>query len=143
MVEALDQPGLDRITARAEDDRNRWGRLLGGERGNVATDGGEHGDLPRRQLRGQGWQVLICTARPTKLDGDVLAFYEAEVIQALPERGHKVRGVLWRPAAHESDHRHSRLLRPRRERPHRRRATEQRDEVAPCRVDHGLPSGTR
>jgi len=35
-----------------------------------------------------------------------------------------------------------RLLRARRERP-RRRAAEQRDEAAPCQVEHGLPSKPR
>ena len=37
---------------------------------------------------------------------------------------------LWK-AAHESDYRHCRLLRARRERPRRRRAAEKRDELAP------------
>src|SRR6266446_3908208 len=39
-------------------------------------------------------------------------------------------GINFRPAAEESDHWHRRLLRPRRERPRRCRAAEQRDEVA-------------
>jgi hypothetical protein len=34
----------------------------------------------------------------------------------------------------ETDHRHRRLLRVRRERPSRRRAAEQRDELAPLHV---------
>src|SRR5262249_52082156 len=38
-------------------------------------------------------------------------------------------------------HRHRRLLRPRRERPSRRRATEQRDELAPS--DHSITSSAR
>src|SRR5262245_11021800 len=80
------------------------------------------------------------TARPAKLDGDVLAFHEAEVVQALAERRGEVRGVLWRPAAHESDHWQPRLLRPCRERPRRRRAAEQRDEIAP---PHSITSSAR
>ena len=41
----------------------------------------------------------------------------------------------------KSDHRHRRLLRPRRERPCRRRAAEQRDELAPLSFDHLVGAG--
>ena len=41
----------------------------------------------------------------------------------------------------EPDHRHRRLLRPRRQRPCRRRAAEQRDELAP--PDHSITSSAR
>ena len=43
-------------------------------------------------------------------------------------------------AAEEADHRHRRLLRARRERPRCRRATEQRDELAP---PHSITSSAR
>ena len=42
--------------------------------------------------------------------------------------------------AEKPDHRHRRLLRPRRERPRRRRAAEQRDELAPL---HSITSSAR
>ena len=41
----------------------------------------------------------------------------------------------------EPDHRHRRLLRARRERPRRRRAAEQRDELAPLSFDHLVGAG--
>src|SRR6516165_6523349 len=62
-------------------------------------------------------------------DRDVLTLDKACVFQALTERGQELRGVAGRPGTHEPDHRHRRLLRARRERP-RRRAAEQRDELA-------------
>ena len=45
-----------------------------------------------------------------------------------------------RPAAEKPDHRHRRLLRARRERPRRRRAAEQRDELA---APHSITSSAR
>src|SRR6476469_2680855 len=49
------------------------------------------------------------------------------------------------PAAHKPADRHRGLLRPRRNRPRGRGATEQRDELAPPHVEHGVsppPPGT-
>jgi hypothetical protein len=56
------------------------------------------------------------------------------------KRSHKVRAFSRRAAVEKSDHRHRRLLRARRERPCRRRAAQQRDELAPSHVEHGAPS---
>src|SRR5262249_56688142 len=50
--------------------------------------------------------------------------------KALPERGHKVGPLGGGGGIEDSDHRHRRLLRARRERPRDRRAAEQRDELA-------------
>src|SRR5262249_44431829 len=51
------------------------------------------------------------------------------------------RVACWRSTAEEPDHRHPRLLRPRRERPRCRRAAEQRDKFAP--PDHSITSSAR
>src|SRR5262245_1365807 len=75
-----------------------------------------------------------------KLDYDVFAFDEPALAQAFTERGEHTLRVLRRPAAHESNHRHARLLSPRRHRP-RRRATEQRNEFAS--TDHSITSSAR
>src|SRR5690349_7111936 len=48
-------------------------------------------------------------------------------------------GVVERPAAHKTDHRHSRLLRARAERP-RRRSAQPRDESSPF---HSITSSAR
>jgi len=49
-VEARDQTQLDRVGARAEDNRNCRGRPLGCERGVGATDRGDGGDPAIDQL---------------------------------------------------------------------------------------------
>src|SRR5262249_23137123 len=59
-----------------------------------------------------------------------LAFGVANVLEALAEGPHRFYVALGRLRVEETDHWHRRLLRPRRERPGNRRATEQRDEVA-------------
>jgi hypothetical protein len=64
-------------------------------------------------------------------DRNVLPLDEACFLQALAERGCKLRRNGGRRAAQKSNHRHRRLLRPRRDRPRDRRAAEQRDELPP------------
>jgi hypothetical protein len=64
--------------------------------------------------------VLI--VRPAILNGDVFAFDESSVIQALPKWIDSICEAGSRGASEKSDHRHSRLLRTRRERPHGRAA---------------------
>ena len=76
------------------------------------------------------------TFRPAVFDRDVLALDEACFLQALAERDHEVRGVSERGVPEETNNRHRRLLRARRERPRSRRAAEQRDELAPLSFDH-------
>jgi hypothetical protein len=77
--------------------------------------------------------------RRAVFDHDVLALDEACFLQALAERGHQVSGICERGVPQETNNRHCRLLRTRRERP-RRRAAEQRDELAPSHVEHGASS---
>jgi hypothetical protein len=60
-----------------------------------------------------------------------LAFDVAVLIQAAAECGYQMRALIGRSRAEEPDHRHSWLLRARREGQCRRRAAEQRDEIAP------------
>jgi hypothetical protein len=55
---------------------------------------------------------------------------KACLVQALSKCGHEFLTVIERSAAQNSDHRQRRLLRVRRERPRRRRAAEERDELA-------------
>jgi hypothetical protein len=58
--------------------------------------------------------------------------------EALAEPGNK--GRIERSGIDEADHRHRRLLRPRRQRPSDRRAAEKRDELAP---PHSITSSAR
>jgi len=59
-----------------------------------------------------------------------LALYVARFAEALTKRGCMTCGTIKRSTADKADHQSRRLLRARRERPHRC-ATEQRDERAP------------
>ena len=72
----------------------------------------------------------ILILRPAVFDRYVLALDIAGLLQALAKSAQTVRACVRRCGVKEPDHRHRRLLRPRRERPRRRRAAEQRDELA-------------
>jgi hypothetical protein len=80
------------------------------------------------------WNPVILIIGPAILDSDVLALDESSLVQALPKRTNKVRGACRHCRAEKTDDRHSPLLRPRRERPSRRRAAEQRYELAASHV---------
>src|SRR6516165_4422811 len=74
-------------------------------------------------------QPVVLTDRPAVFDHHVLALDEAAFVQAPAERGESY-GIIGRSEAKKANHRHGRVLRARRERP-RRRAAEQRDDLAP------------
>ena len=78
------------------------------------------------QIGRHGWQSIVLTSRPTLLDNDVLALDKSRFFEALEERGDHCSSVtlLSNPITGIG------LLRARRERP-RRRAAEQRNELAP------------
>ena len=90
----------------------------------------DHGDPAANQFGRQRRQPTDLTLRPSVLDGHVLALDVADLIEALPKCSSNRCSLTGRPEVEEPDHRHRRLLRPRRERPRRRRAAEQRDELA-------------
>src|SRR5262245_50168431 len=78
--------------------------------------------------------------RPTEFNRVVLTLDKAGLTQAAPERFHKWYERSGRRAVEKSNHRHRRLLRPRRERPRRCRTAEKRDELAPF---HSITSSAR
>src|SRR5262249_23216765 len=71
-----------------------------------------------------------------------LAFGVANVLEALAEGPHRFYEALGRLRVEDTDHWHRLLLRARRQRPRRRGATEQSDELAPfhCPVPPVLPN---
>src|SRR5262249_20704911 len=81
-----------------------------------------HSNLATNQVGRQRRQLVVLTLCPAIFDRHVLALDIASFFQALAERAHKVREQIRRSAVEESDHRHRRLLRARRERPCSRRA---------------------
>src|SRR6476646_8579885 len=80
--------------------------------------------------------LIFCRA---VFDRDVLARNEARFLQALPEGGDEVRGVSERGLPEKTNNGQRRLLRTRRDRPRRRSAAEQRDELPPLHARHGAP----
>src|SRR5262249_19573020 len=83
---------------------------------------------------------IVVTVRPPALDRAVLAFDLPAFLQTLPECATKVRLRSGRSAMRITDHWNDRLLRTRHQRPSRRRAAEQRDELATL---HSITSSAR
>src|SRR5262245_11795470 len=79
--------------------------------------------------------------RPAKFDGNILALDVARLFQAAAKCSDERRPLIGRAAVQMADHRHRWLLRSRRDRPSRRRAAEQRDELAA--PDHSITSSAR
>ena len=80
-----------------------------------------YGDLTAYQVGSKLRQSIELTICPAIFDRDVAALDIASFAQALAERCHDVRIAVGRRAVQKPDHRHPRLLRPRRQRPGRGR----------------------
>src|SRR5215470_3644728 len=99
----------------------------------------DHRHLTAYQIGCEVGQYIVLVLRPAILDHDILALDVAGFANALPECGQIACTISKRRAAEESNHRHRRLLRARRERP-RGRAAKQRDELA---AFHSITSSAR
>ncbi len=137
-VEAADQPVHDRIAASPEYDRHRRGGGLGRERRIDIRDNDRHRQAD--QLGDQTRQAVQLIVGVAVFNRDVLAFVEPRRCEALTEARDHGRGRRKRRTAQKPDYRHSRLLRPRRQRPRSRRAAKQRDEFATL---HSMTSSAR
>src|SRR5262249_61815860 len=96
---------------------------------------------PANQFGREHWHSIDLTLGPAVFDRHVLALDIAALLEALAERAQVACRRVWRSAVKEPNHRHRGLLRARRERP-RRRAGQQRNEIASSYVEHG-PSLSR
>jgi hypothetical protein len=132
-VQTRHQSGFDWIAA-AEHDRYGRGGSLGRPRRWVAASRYEHVHPPGQEFGRYCGQLAVLAARPTKLNDYVLAFHQAALTQTPVEGSDHSHRILRRPAAHESDDGHRRLLPARRKRPSGRRPAEERDELAPLHV---------
>src|SRR5262245_31638947 len=129
-VETGDEAELNRVAAGYEDDRDRRSRRLGYNcRGDVMRS--DHRHLTAYQIGCEVGQSLDLVLRPAILDHDILALDVAGFTNPLPEGGQITCTIGKRRTAEETDHRHRRLLRARRERPRCCRAADERDELAP------------
>src|SRR5262245_47764049 len=139
LVETGDEAELNRVAAGYEDYRDRRSRRLGYNcRGDVMRS--DHRHRTTYQIGCEVGQSLDLVLRPAILDHDILALDVAAFTNPLPEGGQITCTIGKRRTAEETDHRHRRLLRPRRERPSRR-AAEQCDEVAAH--NHSITSSAR
>jgi hypothetical protein len=123
------RPTFDRVVTGREDDGDRGGRRLGGASRNSAPGSRNHRHTPGNQIGNKRRQAVDLTLRVAIFDRDVAAFDVADLAQAAPERLHQLHRVVRRSRLDESNHRHRRLLRARRERP-RGRAADERHQGA-------------
>jgi hypothetical protein len=85
-VEAGNEANFHRVLGGREDDRNRRGCPLGGERRRCAKRG-DHGDLTTHQIGCLLRQPIIVALRPAVFDRHILAFDVTGLLQTLAERG--------------------------------------------------------
>src|SRR5262249_8460555 len=137
---ARDKTTLDRVFGDAKNDWDCRGRSFGRERRERATRRRDHAHSAAYQISRQLRQPIGPAFRPAELNPHVLAFDVAFFIQTSTVCAQIRRSRSRRLKAEKADHRRCRLLRPRRERPSRRRAAEQRDERAPS---HSITSSAR
>ena len=120
--EAGDKTKLNRVTADAENDRDRRGCSFGRERTRHVANRGDHGYSPADQIGHQRRQAIVLALQPVVLDRHVLAFDVAGFFEAFAECVRITHVSIGRPSANDADHRHRRLLRLcRNERPRSRR----------------------
>src|SRR5262249_17001751 len=139
-VEAGDEPDLDRVAPDREYDGNRPCRSLGRAGRGRTTNSADHCCPTSEQFDCQCMQSIVLMVRPAIFARYIPTLDIAGFIQA-PLKGDQSRSVkLLRCGGKKPNHRHRRLLRPRRERPCAGCATEKRDELAPS---HSITSSAR
>src|SRR5262249_1921071 len=133
------RPSFTGSVPAAEDDWYRCGCRLGGDCREAVAD--DDRDLTANKIGRQFRQSIGLMLSPTELDGDVPALDVACFLETIAECSCKRCPRVSRRAVQVSDHRHRRLLRARRERPCRRSAAEQRDELAAVQLIelHSVP----
>src|SRR5262245_21150781 len=117
-----DKTKRDRVSAAAEDDRDRCGGRFGclnsSGRAGRRDNGGATADAASDERR----YATSTAAQPMVPNHHVLPIDEAGFVEALAERSEMARGSIGRPTADKADDRHRRLLRSRPDRPRHRRA---------------------
>ena len=138
------QTELDWIIASREEDRNGRGCRLRGEcHGGTATRNDHCYPTIANQIgdhRCQWIEIVLC---PAEFQRNVPTVDVSAIVQTIAKCSHLLLSLVEGHVADESDHRHRRLLRPRRERP-RGRAAEQRDELTSLHIrNHSITSSAR
>src|SRR5215468_1525629 len=139
MREAGDQAHSNRVHRQDENDWNRRCRLFHFD-GRVSTRD-NYIDFKAHELLRNLFEAFAAALCPAIFDRNIATFIPAEFAQPLHESGGPWFPGRWRGCTQKPDDGEStRLLRARRERPHRSRAAEQRDELA---AFHSITSSTR
>ena len=84
---------------------------------------------PTNQFGGHGWQSLCLIVGPAIFYRQVFTLNIAGFFETLTQSAHRLRQGFGRGGIEKSDHWHCRLLRPRHERPSRRRGSEKANEL--------------
>src|SRR5262249_11664373 len=143
-MEAGDVAERDRIGTGRKHDWDCCGRRPGGEDGRVAARSCEHRDLALKEFGHERRQAIVLTIRKAINNPNILALDITRFSQSGLKSCHHVGRPTARTALEETDHRHRRLLRVRRERPCSRSASEQRDEFAALHLrGHSITSSAR
>jgi len=122
-VEAGNETVFDRVARGGENDWNRRSRGFGCECRRDVPGRNDHRHLKADQVGRECRQSVNLASRPAVFDVDIAVLDITGFIQALAERGDVVRKLGGGLAVEKSDHRYPRLLRPRPERPRRKRGS--------------------
>src|SRR5262249_1138210 len=137
--EAGDKAEPDRVLGRDEDNGDRRGCRLGGQRRRTIC-GSYHRDPTGHQVAGHRREPISLVLGKAIEDHHGLAFDIAGILQALAKPAQTVRERVRGSGMKKPDDRHRRLLRPRRERPRGGSAGKQSGERAP---PHSITSSAR
>src|SRR5215469_7448586 len=125
-----DQTTTDRVCRECEYNWDSRGRLFC-NLSVLARICDDHVNLEPHELRGDVGRTVVTAFRPAHIDAYVAAFGPAKFAEPRHKGGEPHVGSRWRASAEETNGGEVRhLLRTRRDRP-RRRAAQQRDELAP------------
>jgi hypothetical protein len=97
----------------------------------VSSGRDDHGDPSTNQVSREHRQSIHLIVSPAVFDRHILMLDVACLFEALTRGAIALQKSVTRSRVKDPDNRHGRLLRARRERPCERRATEERDELAP------------
>jgi hypothetical protein len=139
-IEAGDETNFDRISPNLKNDRDRRRSRLGRQRSNAPAAGYDGVYLAADEIGRECRQLRVAVLGPAVFNFSVLAVNKPGLAKAAPERlGAGTSEGPLRGSSKPTHHGNRRLLCARRERPGRRRAADQPDEVASL---HGHPTST-
>src|SRR5262249_30860702 len=138
-VEAGDEPEFDWVCAGDKDDGNTRRRGLGCEHCRW-SERADRRHLALDKIGRHCRQRIITIRYPAVFDRHTLTLDIAHFVETAAECSIEINGNRLRQAAEISDHRDRWLLRACRQRPHRCRAADERDELAPL---HSITSSAR